>query len=348
MIKILVISNSNIPVPPLLYGGAQRIAHNLCLNLSKNNYEVNLLSAKDSRQYNGKTLNYLDYRFGTSLLGRCYSWAEFQIQCIRLSKNVDIIQSFVVWPERLYFLNKINKPILYTNQNTGRSDDFERIAKTNPNNGYLQCISKDQRLKVNKFDPEKTFVTYNCVDTNFFSPQNFPKENYLAYLGRLNYDKGIDIAVKLSLDSGIPLKIAGVVRKQEKEAQKFFDAKVKPFLGEQIEYVGEVDDYSKLPFLAKAKALIVPNRWDEPFGIMNIEALACGTPIVATNKGSLKEIIINNKTGFLCDNYPEMLNAVRNINFLDNAECRNDACKRFSVENYTQEIIKIHNKILKR
>jgi len=129
MRKILVISSCYLPVPPPLYGGLQRIVHHLCLNLSKNNYEVNLLSAKDSRQYNGKTLNYLEYRFGRSLLGRCFTWAEFQIQCIRLSKNIDIIQSFVVWPERLYFLNKINKPILYTNQNTGRPDDFERIVK---------------------------------------------------------------------------------------------------------------------------------------------------------------------------------------------------------------------------
>ena len=77
--------------------------------------------------------------------------------------------------------------------------------------------------KLNRFDPKKTFLTYNCVDTNLFSPQNFPKENYLAYLGRLNYEKGIDIAVQLSLDSGIPLKIAGVVKKEEKDAQKLFD-----------------------------------------------------------------------------------------------------------------------------
>ena len=244
MRKILVISSCYLPVPPPLYGGLQRIVHHLCLNLSKNNYEVNLLSAKNSRQYNGKTLNYLEYRFGTSFLGRCFTWAEFQIQCIRLSKDVDIIQSFVVWPERLYFLNKLNKPILYTNQNTARSDDFERIAKTNPNNGYLQYISKDQISQVNNFDPEKTFLTYNCVDTNLFSPQNFPKENYLAFLGRLNYDKGIDIAVKLSLDSGLPLKIAGVLRKQEEDAQKLFKEKVQPYLGEHIEYIGEINDYN--------------------------------------------------------------------------------------------------------
>ena len=340
MRKILVISDSDIPVPPKLYGGSSRIVHHLCENLIKSNYSVNLLAAKYSQSYGGVTLNYLDYRFGRSLVGRFLSWAEFQIQCIRLSKDVDMIQSFVVWPEHLYFLNKSNKPILYTNQNTGRPDDFVRIERTNPKNGFLQCISKNQMSKLCNVDLQKTFLTYNCVDTNFFSPKNFQKENYLAYLGRLNYDKGIDLAVKLSLDSGIPLKIAGVVRREEKGAQKLFEERVKPFLGEQIEYIGEIDDYVKIPFLAKAKALLVPNRWEEPFGIMNIEALACGTPIIATNKGSLKEIIINNKTGFLCDNYEDMLEAIRNIDYLDSVECRNDACSRFDVENAAIDLLK--------
>jgi len=345
MIKILVISPSDLPVPPSLYGGAQRIVHHLCLNLSKNNYKVNLLSARDSKQYNGKTLNYLDYRFGRSLLGRCFSWAEFQIQCIRLSKNIDIIQSFVVWPERLYFLNKINKPILYTNQNTGRQDDFERIAKTNPINGYLQCISKDQMSKVNKFDPEKTFVTYNCVDTNFFKKENVEKEDFLLYLGRLNYDKGIDIAVRLSQDSGIPLKIAGPVRLGEKGALKLFKEKVEPFLSDHIEYLGSVNDYEKRTLLSRAKALIVPNRWDEPFGIMNIEALACGIPIIATNKGSLKEIIIEGQTGILCDNYGELLDAIRNVDHLSGKLCRKDAEERFSLKTYIDQTENIYKLI---
>jgi len=348
MRKILVISVSDIPVPPKLYGGSQRITDHLCLNLSKNNYVVNLLAAKKSRKYNGITLNYLDYRFGSSLLGRCLSWAEFQIQCIRLSKEVDIIQSFVVWPEHHYFLNKINKPILYTHQNTGRKDDFTRISKTNSKNGYLQCISKDQLGKVRGYNPKKTFITYNCVDTKFFKPLSNPKKKYIAFLGRLNYEKGIDIAVKLSLDSGIPLKIAGPIKNEEKDAQILFDKKVKPFLGNLIEYLGEIDDYAKIPFLSNAQALLVPNRWDEPFGIMCIEALACGTPIIASNKGSLKEIIKNNRTGYLCNNYKEMLFALKNIKRLNNSECREDACNRFSVKKYIEDTLEIHNKILNK
>ena len=86
----------------------------------------------------------------------------------------------------------------------------------------------------------------------------------------LNYEKGIDIAVRLSRDTGVPLKIAGPVRYAEKGALKLFEERVEPFLSEHIEYLGSVNDFEKRTLLSKAKALIVPNRWDEPFGIMNI------------------------------------------------------------------------------
>ena len=206
--------------------------------------------------------------------------------------------------------------------------------------------------KINITDPNRVFLTYNCVDTNFFKPGNYKKENYLAYLGRLNYEKGIDIAVRLSIDSGIPLKIAGPIRPGEVDpttkisSKQLYDEKVRPCLGDHIQHIGEINDEEKIPFLSKAKALLVTNRWDEPFGIMNIEALACGLPLIATNRGSLKEIVKNNKTGILCNNYEELLEAVKNVDYLDSYECRKDALERFSTKKYLQDTLKIHNKIL--
>ena len=98
--------------------------------------------------------------------------------------------------------------------------------------------------------------------------------------------------------------------------------------------------------LSKAKALIVPNRWDEPFGIMNIEALACGTPIIATNKGSLKEIIKEGKTGILCNNYGELLDAIENVDYLSEKWCRKDAEERFSLKTYIDQTENIYKLIL--
>ena len=346
--KILVICcGGNLPVPPIKYGGTERITHNLCNSLMNSGYYVNLLAGEGSKKYSGKTLNYESYRFGTSFLGRFYSWMEFQTQCMRLIQGVDLIHSFVYWPERLYFLNKTKKPIIYRQDNLPQKNDFQRIIKANPSYGYLQCISNDQRSKIEITDSQKAFVTHNCVDTNFFKKENVEKEDFLLYLGRLNYEKGIDIAVRLSQDSDIPLKIAGPVRSKEKDALKLFQERVEPFLSDHIEYLGSINDYEKRTLLSRAKALIVPNRWDEPFGIMNIEALACGTPIIATNKGSLREIIIEGKTGILCDNYGELLDAIRDVDHLSEKWCRKDAEERFSLETYINQTEKIYKLILK-
>ena len=344
--KVLVISGSNIPVPPILYGGIERMVFNLCKGLSLNNFVVNLLAAHKSTHFNGKTNFYRIYRYGKSFLGRSINWAEFQYHSVLLLKDIDIIHSFFEWPELHFCLNKIKKPIIYCHQNPCQIDSFQRITKVNPSYGYLQCISHDQISKVHVTDPQKAFVTYNCVDTEFFKRENVEKENFMLYLGRLNYDKGIDIAVRLSRDSGVPLKIAGPIRTNEKDALKLFQEKVEPFLSEHIEYLGSVNDFEKRTLLSKAKALIVPNRWDEPFGIMNAEALSCGTPIIATNKGSLKEIILNEETGILCDDYGELLEAIKNVDYLSEKSCRADAVKRFSLKTYINQTEKIYNKIL--
>ena len=335
--KILFLSQSDLRVPPLLYGGSERVLHYLCSSLAKRQYSINLLAGKDSKVYGGRTLNFVNYRFGTSLLGRCFSWLEFQTQCLRLIEGVDLIHSFSFWPERFFYLNKTKLPILYRQGNLPSSKDFKRIIKHKPRNGYLQCISNDQIKKIEVLDKNKAFVTHNCVDTDFFKPQPINRENFLLFLGRLNYNKGIDIAVRISRDTGIPLKIAGPVQKKEKFAKALYDEKVKPFLNDQIEHVGEVDDFQKRALLCRAKALIYPNRWDEPCGNVLIEALACGTPIIGTNKGCLKEMIIRNKTGILCNSYDNLLDASRNIDFLSNKDCRKDACDNFSVKKYIKE-----------
>ena len=124
--KILVIANSTIPVPPRLYGGSQRMVFNLCKGLNTRKISVNLLSCKGSQTFMGKTLSYVDYRFGTSFLGRCLSWAEFQMQCMRLIKDVDVVHSSMLLPERLFSLNKSKKPIIYKHGNAPKSNDFKR------------------------------------------------------------------------------------------------------------------------------------------------------------------------------------------------------------------------------
>ena len=114
--KVLVISGSNIPIPPILYGGIERMVFNLCKGLSLNDYVINLLAVQKSTSFNGKTNFYRKYRYGTSFFGRAMNWAEFQYQTLRLLNGVDIIHSFLEWPELHFFLNKVKRPIVYCHQ----------------------------------------------------------------------------------------------------------------------------------------------------------------------------------------------------------------------------------------
>ena len=145
--KILVIA-SDLRIPPLRYGGAERIVHNLSSALDENLFEVNLLAGKGSRKYGGRTLNYKKYRFGTSFFGRIINWAEFQFQTLRLFKDVDIIHSFIDWPELHFCLNKLKRPIIFCHQNPCQINTYKRIIKANPFYGYLQCVSNNQISKV--------------------------------------------------------------------------------------------------------------------------------------------------------------------------------------------------------
>ena len=104
--KILFVSQSDIRVPPILYGGSERSLHYLCSSLAEKKYYINLIAGKNSKVYGGRTLNFVNYRFGTSFLGRSFSWFEMQTQCLRLIQNVDLIHCFSFWPERFSLLNK--------------------------------------------------------------------------------------------------------------------------------------------------------------------------------------------------------------------------------------------------
>jgi glycosyltransferase involved in cell wall biosynthesis len=187
-------------------------------------------------------------------------------------------------------------------------------------------------------------MIYNAVDTNIIQPVNNPLNAYLAYIGRLNFDKGVDIAVNISRITGIPLKIAGVVRPHEPGAYLLFEQAVKPFLGKSIEFIGPIDDAQKTEFLGNALALLMPNRWREPFGIVMAEALAAGTPIIGSSLGSIPEVVEDGATGYVCNSLEQMCEAVFKVHAIDRQICREAALSRFSQTVYMQSILDMFSK----
>jgi glycosyltransferase involved in cell wall biosynthesis len=202
---------------------------------------------------------------------------------------------------------------------------------------HLISLSNAQRKPLPNLNWAAT--VYNGIEIKKFKFNPKPK-NYFAAAGRFVPEKGIDIAIQLAKKMGFKLKIAGGPPREE-----FFEKKIKPYLGKNVEYVGMLP-YSKMgEFYGNAKALLCPIRWEEPFGLYFIEAMACGTPVIAFNRGSAPEIIKNGETGFLVKNLNEMAKKIREIEKIDRKKCREWVEENFTigkmVENYEKVFLKI-------
>ena len=170
--------------------------------------------------------------------------------------------------------------------------------------------------------------------------------DYLAFLGRISPEKGPDSAIRIALAAGMPLKIAAKVDHID---QEYFAQRVEPMLGEaNIEFIGEIGDAEKASFLGHAAGLLFPIAWREPFGLAMIEAMACGTPVIAFPRGSVPEIVEDGVTGFIVGNEGEAAAAARRLNTLDRARIRRIFEERFTVRRMAEDYLQIYRKLIAR
>lgn len=182
-------------------------------------------------------------------------------------------------------------------------------------------------------------------------PYNKKPENYLVWLGRITKKKGLTEAIKVAKATKTKLIIAGIINPRD---QEIFNKEIKPEIDhKQIFYIGPVGHQSKVKLLKNAKALLYPVSWEEPFGLVMIEALACGTPVIAFKRGSVPEIVKDNKTGYQVRTVSEMIKAVKKLYSMPVEEyqkmrynCRKQVEKNFTVEKMVDQYEKMYYKIL--
>jgi glycosyltransferase involved in cell wall biosynthesis len=168
---------------------------------------------------------------------------------------------------------------------------------------------------------------------------------YLAFLGRVSPEKGLDKAIEIALAAEIPLKIAAKVDRAD---QEYYESKIKPLLNnELIEFVGEISDLEKNEFFSKALAFLFPINWSEPFGIVLIESLACGVPVIAFPRGSVPEIIEDGVSGFLVNDGDGAVAALKNIRAISRSKCRQAFEKRFTAKRMAEDYVSIYQRIAK-
>lgn len=180
---------------------------------------------------------------------------------------------------------------------------------------------------------------YHGLPLDLYHLEKSP-EGYLAFLGRICPEKGVDRAIRIANQTGLPLKIASKVDDQQRN---YLETEIRPLMSlSNVEFVGEINDHQKQEFLGNAKALLFPINWPEPFGLVMIEALACGTPVIAFRNGSVDEVMEPGVSGFVCETIEEAVIAVERIRELSRARCREYFEERFSVTRMAKDYLKLY------
>lgn len=321
--RVTIIADATLPVPPHTYGGTERVVAELCEGLTARGHHVTLMADPTSGAPCSRLLGHRPA--SARWTSRAYRKALFQLLSVIASRESDVVHVFgrVDYTEALI---RGRKPLLYTFENPVADWEVRWLRRRLRERVGLASISDAQRVDI----PGARWVTvYNSVDTERIAPPADLRSDYLAFLGRITWNKGADVAIRVARAAGLPLKIAGNISR-EPGGVEYFETEVRPQLGPDVEWIGEISDEQKSDFLGQARALLFPIRWDEPFGLVVAEALAAGTPVIAFRRGSAPELVKDGMTGFVCGSEAEMIDRVGRTVELDRAECRTAAVRRFS------------------
>lgn len=342
--KIALISPIEETVPPKKYGGTELVISNLAEELVIAGHDVYLLAPGDSITTAHlipivpnaiRTLSIAQDEQARETL-KTVALAETLRQIQNL--QIDVIHNHI-W-KCVPFLSLFSVPSVTTLHDPLVFPYRRPLFDTHKNHPYIS-ISNSQRKPLPNLNYAAT--VYNGIDLNKFT-LNSNAGKYLAFLGRMAPEKGPKIAIEVARKSGIPLKMAAKVDAVDK---KYFAEEIEPLIdGQNIQYIGEVGPADKDEFLGDALALLAPIQWEEPFGLFMVEAMACGTPVIALRHGSVPEIVNDGETGFVVDTIDEMIAAVGKIDQIDRATCRRHIEENFSAKRMAEGYVAVYQKLI--
>jgi glycosyltransferase involved in cell wall biosynthesis len=318
-------------VPPKLYGGTERVVAWLVDGLVDLGHDVTLFASGDSTT-KGKLHPVWPHalrlgRRATDPNAACTLSLEL---LAKIAHEFDVIHSHIDWLH-LPLLSRLRVPFLTTMHGRLDLQGLDETVAEFPNASFVS-ISNHQR---GPLPTAKWIATIqHGLPSDSFSPL-YERGSYLAFLGRLTAEKGPEAAIRIAQGSGMSLRIAAKIPKAERS---YFKKSLEPLVdGKRVQLVGEVDEARKQPFLAEAAALLFPIDWPEPFGLVMIEAMACGTPVIAYRSGSVPEVVDEGITGFIVESEEQAVRAVGRLQELDRRLIRARFEERFLASRMARE-----------
>lgn len=323
--RIALTADPEIPVPPTLYGGIERMIHDIAIGLIERGHDVTLFAHRGS----SAPCDIKPYPAENSRGAAAVLRNAWHVSTNVLGKGFDIVHSF----GRLAYLAPVlaaRVPVLMSYQRSVTESRVRWATKLSGGRIGFAAVSR-HHLAGAPVAYGRWFVVYNGASENAYRFRPHVSEDApLVFLGRMESIKGPHLAIDVAQKSGRRLVLAGNISKGL-EHERYFETQVRPFVdGDQIQYVGPLDDAGKNQLLGNGYAFLMPVLWDELFGIVMAEALACGLPIIGLRRGAVPEIVEEGVNGFACDSVDEMVAAVAQIPFIDRRDCRRILEERFS------------------
>lgn len=342
-IKIAQIAPLWIPVPPRTYGGIELMLSLLTEELVARDYDITLFASGDSKteaEMIVATEKALwlrkDLRSPHAVVTRLLKMVYDRRKQFNLIHNHF---DFFMFP----LLMSNDCPPVLTTLHRPIDEELARVARSFPKMKFC-AISNDQRKSAEEKGLRIVDVVHNGIKVQDY-PYNDEPEEYFMYLGRLNKDKGVTEAINAAKEARVKLIVAGNVAGGEE--WNYFLHEVQPLLNDEgIQFVGQVGFEQKVNLVGKAKAILFPIDRREPFGMVMIEAMACGTPVIAFNRGSVPEVIVNKKTGFIVKDRTEMIEAIKKIDIIKRKDCRVHVEQNFTLKQMVDKYEEIYKKLI--
>ncbi|NOZ35810.1 MAG: glycosyltransferase family 4 protein [Chlorobi bacterium] len=333
--KVAILSSIAWSTPPKKYGPWEQVASNVAEGLVEKGVDVTLFATRDSST-KGKLESVCEKPYAENPDMDVKVW-----ECLHISNLTEQAHKFDIIHNHFDFLplsysKLIDTPIITTIHGFSSPKIIPVYKKYNDTSYYVSISNSDRSTEL-----DYIATVYNGINTGDFTYNSSPKD-YLLYFGRIHPDKGTYEAIQIAKQSGKKLIISGLI-----QDKNYFNTKVKSFINDKdIIYVGNSGPAKRNKLLGEAAALLHPICFDEPFGLSVAEAMLCGTPVIAFNRGSMPELIKDKETGFLVSSIDEATENIKNIPSISRKKCRTLALSKFTKEKMTSDYLKLYKKIL--